>query len=254
MIAFEVSPPMLGVGYIIGPRVAANMMAGGALAFVILIPLIHLFGDSMGQPMYPETRLRIAEMSPGQIRNAYILYVGAGAVATGGFIALARAIPTIIAAFAGGLRNLRASREGQRADATPRTERDLPMTVVIGGSLAIALAIWLAPVLDINALSAVLIVLFGFFFVTVSSRITGEIGSSSNPISGMTVATLLITCLLFLAAGWTGVSYRALALSTAAIVCIAASNGGTIAQDLQTGHLVGATPRYHPLATLVGVV
>ena len=254
MVAFEVSPPMLGVGYIIGPRVAANMMAGGALAFVILIPLIHLFGDSMPVPMYPEARLRISEMSPGQIRNAYILYVGAGAVATGGFIALARAIPTIIAAFAGGLRNLGASREGQRAQATPRTERDLPMTVVIGGSLAIAIAIWLAPVLDINAVSAVLIVLFGFFFVTVSSRITGEIGSSSNPISGMTVATLLITCGLFVLVGWVGVNYKAMALTTAALVCVAASNGGTISQDLKTGYIVGATPRNQQIAILIGVL
>src|SRR5919106_1395683 len=254
MIAFEVSPPMLGVGYIIGPRAAANMMAGGALAFVVLIPLIHLFGDSMPQPMYPETRLRIAEMSPGQIRNAYILYVGAGAVATGGFIALARAIPTIIAAFAGGLRNLRASREGQRADATPRTERDLPMTVVIGGSLSLALAIWLAPVLDINALSAVVIVLFGVFFVTVSSRITGQIGSSSNPISGMTLATLLITGGLFVLVGWVGVEYKAMALTTAALVCVAASNGGTISQDLKTGYIVGATPRAQQIAITGGVI
>jgi putative OPT family oligopeptide transporter len=254
MVAFEVSPPMLGVGYIIGPRVAANMMAGGALAFVVLIPLIHQFGDSMAQPMYPETRLRISEMSPGQIRNAYILYVGAGAVAAGGFIALARAIPTIVAAFAGGLRNLRSSRETQGAQAQPRTERDLPMTVVIGGSLAIAIAIWLAPVLDINALSAVLIVLFGFFFVTVSSRITGEIGSSSNPISGMTVATLLITCGLFVGVGWVGVEYKAMALTTAALVCVAASNGGTISQDLKTGYIVGATPRAQQIAILIGVV
>jgi putative OPT family oligopeptide transporter len=254
MIAFEVSPPMLGVGYIIGPRVAANMMAGGALAFVILIPLIHLFGDSMPQPMYPETTLRISEMSPGQIRNAYILYVGAGAVATGGFIALARAIPTIVAAFAGGLRNLRSSREGQGAAAVPRTARDLPMTVVVGGSLAIALAIWLAPVLEINAVAALLIVLFGFFFVTVSSRITGEIGSSSNPISGMTVATLLITCGLFVLVGWVGVDYKAMALTTAALVCVAASNGGTISQDLKTGFLVGATPRAQQIAILIGVV
>src|SRR5919106_1255657 len=244
----------VGLGYIIGPRVAANMMAGGALAFVVLIPLIHLFGDSMPQPMYPETRLRISEMSPSQIRNAYILYVGAGAVATGGFIALARAIPTIIAAFAGGLRNLRASREGQRVDSTPRTVRDLPMTVVIGGSLAIALAIWLAPVLDINALSAVLIVLFGFFFVTVSSRITRQIRSSSNPISGMTVATLLVTCGLFVLVGWVGVEYKAMALTTAALVCVAASNGGTISQDLKTGYIVGATPRAQQIAITGGVI
>ncbi len=263
-LGFEVSPPMLGVGYIIGPRVAANMMAGGLLAFVVLIPLIKLFGAGMTAPMYPETKLLIANMSPGQIRNAYVLYVGAGAVATGGFIALARSIPTIVRAFAGGLRTLRAPkpdahREGAGAKrevtaAVPRTERDLPMSVVVGGSLAIAAAIWLAPMLEINLVSALLIVLFGFFFVTVSSRITGEIGSSSNPISGMTVATLLLTCGLFVLVGWTGVSEKAMALSTAALVCVAASNGGTISQDLKTGFLVGATPKHQQVSILVGVV
>jgi putative OPT family oligopeptide transporter len=252
-LGFEVSPAMLGVGYIIGPRVAANMMAGGALAFLVLIPLIHEFGDSMMTPMYPELRLRIAEMSPGQIRNAYILFIGAGAVATGGFIALARAFPTIIGAFAGGLRSLRAGREAATT-AVPRTAQDLPITVVVGGSLALAVAIALAPVIDIDWLSAVLIVMFGFFFVTVSSRITGEIGSSSNPISGMTVATLLITCALFVLIGRTGVTYKAMALTTAALVCVAASNGGTISQDLKTGFLVGATPRNQQIAILIGAV
>ncbi len=253
-LAFEVSPPMLGVGYIIGPKVAANMMAGGALAFMILVPLIHLFGDSMLTPMYPATVL-IKDMSPYQIRNAYILYIGAGAVATGGFIALARAIPSIIGAFKGGMKSLKAGQAGaQSAAATPRTQRDLPMTVVLGGAIAIALAIAVAPPLQVNPVSAILIILFGFFFVTVSSRITGEIGSSSNPISGMTVATLLITCGLFVAVGWVGVEYKAMALTTAALVCVAASNGGTISQDLKTGFLVGATPRHQQVSILVGVV
>ncbi len=252
-VAFDVSPPMLGVGYIIGPRVAANMMAGGLLAFLVLVPLVHLFGDSMPTPMYPETQLPIAQMSAYQIRSAYVLYVGAGAVATGGFIALARALPTIFSAFVRGVRDFRT---GPRAEPsrTPRTERDLPMSVVIGGSLAIALVIWAAPILEINLASALLVVLFGFFFVTVSSRITGEIGSSSNPISGMTVATLLLTCALFVLAGWTGVSYKQMALTTAALVCVAASNGGTISQDLKTGYLVGATPRAQQISILIAVV
>jgi putative OPT family oligopeptide transporter len=254
VMAFEVSPPMLGVGYIIGPKVSANMLAGGLLAFVILIPLIHTFGDSMLTPMYPETTKTIAQMSAYQIRSNYILYIGAGAVATGGFIALGRAIPTIISAFRGGLANLQAGKGGAAVAAVPRTEQDLSMKLVLGGSLGIALAIWLAPVLQINLVSAVLIVLFGFFFVTVSSRITGEIGSSSNPISGMTVATLLLTCGLFVLVGWTGVQYKAMALTTAALVCVAASNGGTISQDLKTGYLVGATPRLQQIAILVGVV
>lgn len=255
MLAFEVSPPMLGVGYVIGLRTASNMMAGGSLAFLVLVPLIHHFGDSMTEPMYPAAKT-IAQMSPGELRNNFILYVGAGAVATGGFIALARSIPSIVGAFRRGLGALRMGRNGPDGarGSVPRTERDLSMRVVLGGSLALAVAIAVAPVLDINFLSAVLIVLFGFFFVTVSSRITGEIGSSSNPISGMTVATLLITCGLFVALGWTGTDYKALALTTAALVCVAASNGGTIAQDLKTGHLVGGTPRAQQIAILCGVV
>ncbi len=254
-LGFEVSPPMLGVGYIIGPKTAANMFAGGTLAFLVLVPLVHLFGDTAAAAMYPATKL-IKDMSAGEIRSNYILYIGAGAVATGGFIALARAIPTIVGAFAGGLRNMQASRGGGAAVAAGprRTELDLSMKVVIFGSLGIAAAIWAAPILEINALSAVLIVLFGFFFVTVSSRITGEIGSSSNPISGMTVATLLITCGLFVLIGHVGVGYKAMALTTAALVCVAASNGGTISQDLKTGFLVGATPRSQQLSILVGVM
>jgi putative OPT family oligopeptide transporter len=240
MIAFEVSPPMLGVGYIIGPKVAANMLAGGMLAFVVLIPLIaHLGG--------PE----VAAMSPYALRNEYVLYIGAGAVATGGFIALARAIPTIVGAFRRGMENLGA---GKAQASVPRTERDLPMTVVLGGSAAIAVAIFAAPILDIDFLTALLVILFGFFFVTVSSRITGEIGSSSNPISGMTIATLLLTCGLFVLLGRTGVGFKAMALTTAALVCVAASNGGTISQDLKTGFLVGATPRHQQVAILFGVV
>ena len=252
-VAFDVSPPMLGVGYIIGPQVAANMMAGGLLAFVVLVPLVHLFGDSMPTPMYPETQLKISQMSAYQIRSAYVLYVGAGAVATGGFLALARALPSIVSAFARGVRDFRPRAHGAR-ERSLRTERELPMSAVVGGSIAIAVAIWAAPILEVNLLSAVLVVLFGFFFVTVSSRITGEIGSSSNPISGMTVATLLLTCALFVLAGWTGVHYKQMALTTAALVCVAASNGGTISQDLKTGYLIGATPRAQQIAILIAVV
>jgi putative OPT family oligopeptide transporter len=240
-VGFEVSPPMLGVGYIIGPKVSANMLAGGLLAFVVLIPMIAQFGG--------ET---VAAMSPGAIRTGYILYIGAGAVATGGFIALGRSIPTIISAFRRGLGNLSTSKGGSAK--VLRTEQDLSMKWVLGGSAAIALAIALAPVLDISLVAALLVVLFGFFFVTVSSRITGEIGSSSNPISGMTIATLLLTCGLFVLAGWTGVGYKAMALTTAALVCVAASNGGTISQDLKTGYLVGSTPKHQQVAILVGVI
>jgi len=252
-ISAEVSPTLLGVGYIIGSKTSANMMAGGSLAFIVIIPLIHAFGDALSTAIFPATKL-IRDMSPGEIRNAYVLYIGAGAVATGGIISLVRSIPSIIGAFKRGLGSLSAMRRGGEVQAIPRTEHDIPILWVLGGCTALIVAIWAAPMLQINLLSAILIVLFGFFFVTVSSRITGEIGSSSNPISGMTVATLLITCLLFLAVGWTGVSYRAMALTTAAIVCVAASNGGTISQSLKTGFLVGATPWRQQLGILVGVL
>lgn len=254
-VAAEISPELMGVGYIIGPRTAATMMAGGVLSFLILIPAIAIFGEGLTQPMFPATKL-IKDMSPSEIRNAYILYIGAGAVATGGIISLIRSLPTIVGAFARGVDTFRAARADEAAHphAPLRTEQDLPLKLVGLGALGLVLAIALAPVLQIHPVSAVLIIVFGFFFVTVSSRITGEIGSSSNPISGMTVATLLITCLLFLAIGWTGVSYQAMALSTAAMVCVAASVGGTCSQDLKTGFLVGATPKFQQIAISVGVI
>ncbi len=250
-IGGELSPEMLGVGYIIGPRTASIMMAGGVLAYLILIPMIAFFGDHLDVPLFPATKL-IRDMAPNEIRSRYVLYIGAGAVATGGFISLGRALPTIVKAFRSGIKSFRAGRAGNAS--VPRTERDLPFSFVLYGSIALLLGIWLAPMLGITFPSAVLIMLFGFFFVTVSSRICGEIGSSSNPISGMTVATLLITCLLFLAMGWVGVDYRAMALSTAAIVCIAASNGGATSQDLKTGFLIGATPYRQQIGLLVGVI
>ncbi len=195
----------------------------------------------------------VSAMSTGQIRNAFVLYIGAGAVAAGGVLTLIRTVPTIVSAFKRGLGNVSFSGD-KAATKVPRTEQDLSMRVVLGGLLALVVAIAIAPSLGINAFSAILIILFGFFFVTVSSRITGEIGSSSNPISGMTVATLLITCLLFLAVGWTGVPYKEMALCTAALVCVAASNGGTTSQDLKTGFLVGSTPRKQQIAIMVGVL
>ncbi len=255
-VGADISPELLGVGYIIGPKISATMLAGGVLAYLVLMPAIVLFGGSLDHPLYPETQLLIRDMGPDALRKAYVLYIGAGAVATGGIISLLRSVPTIVNAFRAGVRTFRASRRTDTGDIldVPRTARDLPLAVVLVGSCVLVLAMWLIPALHINLVSAVLIVLFGFFFVTVSSRITGEIGSSSNPISGMTVATLLITCLLFLAVGWTGTGYRAMALVTGAIVCVAASNGGTTSQDLKTGYLVGATPRNQQIALLVGVI
>jgi len=189
-------------------------------------------------------------MSPNQIRGAYILYIGAGAVAAGGIISLFRSLPTILHGLRAGLADFR--RVAGAHASILRTDRDLSMKFVAAGLVVLVAAILAAGTLHMNFLGAVLIVLFGFIFVTVSSRLTGEIGSSSNPISGMTVATLLLTCLTFLIVGWTGGTYYVTALSVGGIVCIAASNGGTTSQDLKTGFLVGATPKYQQVAILIG--
>jgi len=249
-VAAEISPELLGVGYIIGPKISSTMCAGGVLAYLVLIPMIKFFGSSIAGPLAPGT-VPIAEMDPGQIRSAYVLYIGAGAVAAGGIISLFRSLPTIWHGLREGIGDIGATRGGGER---VRTERDLPMSVVIGGIVALMLAILLAKPLHMNLLGAILIVVFGFLFVTVSSRLTGEIGSSSNPISGMTVATLLLTCLIFLIVGWTGGVWYVTALSVGGIVCIAASNGGSTSQDLKTGFLVGATPRYQQLAILFGAL
>jgi putative OPT family oligopeptide transporter len=249
----ELTPEMLGVGYIIGPRTASTMMAGGVLAYLVLIPLIAFFGEGVNVPIFPSIKALIRDMAPSEIRSKYVLYIGAGAVATGGFVSLGRAMPTIVKAFRAGIKNFSLGKKTGAAAEVPRTAQDLPFSVVIFGSLSVLVLIWLAPMLEIQFVPALLIMLFGFFFVTVSSRITGEIGSSSNPISGMTVATLLITCLLFLAMGWVGVQYRSMALVAAAIVCVAASNAGATSQDLKTGFLIGATPRRQQIGLIIGV-
>jgi putative OPT family oligopeptide transporter len=250
-VAAEISPALLGVGYIIGPRIASIMCGGGVLSYLVLIPAIKFFGEHTTGPVAPGT-IPISDMTPNDIRGAYVLYIGAGAVAAGGIISLFRSIPTIWHGLRGGLADL-LGHHGPREHA-PRTDRDLSMRVVIIGCLAIIAVIMAVPQLHLrgNLLGALLIVLFGFLFVTVSSRLTGEIGSSSNPISGMTVATLLLTCLVFLIAGWTGPAYFVTALSIGGIVCIAASNGGTTSQDLKTGYLVGSTPKFQQMAILCG--
>jgi putative OPT family oligopeptide transporter len=252
-ISATIEPALLGVGYIIGPRIASIMCAGGVLAYLVLIPAIKFFGDHVTGVVPPGT-MPISEMSPDDVRGAYILYIGAGAVAAGGIISLFRSIPTIWHGLRGGLADL-LGQHGPREHA-PRTDRDLSMRVVIIGCLAIIAVIMVVPQLNLrgNLLGAFLIVLFGFLFVTVSSRLTGEIGSSSNPISGMTVATLLLTCLAFLIVGWTGPNYFVTALSIGGIVCIAASNGGTTSQDLKTGFLVGSTPKSQQIAIIFGAV
>jgi putative OPT family oligopeptide transporter len=262
-INVDVSPEYLGVGYVIGPRIAGTMFAGGVLSWLVFLPLLSILGSVLTEPFPPihpnfannpatGRPFLISEMSPGQLWSAYIRYIGAGAVLASGLITLARTIPTIISSARGSLRDLSARTGGT----SERTERDIPMAVVLGGSLLLAVFLAVTPGLPTqgNVVAAVLILVFGFFFATVSSRITGLIGSSSNPISGMTIATLILTCLLFVGLGWTGDVYSPIALCVGAIVCIAAANAGTTSQDLKTGYIVGATPFYQQLAMIVGVL
>jgi len=253
-ISLENNPALLGVGYIIGPRISSLMMAGGVLSYLVLIPAIKFFGSAGTLPLPPETAHSIADMSVEQIQKGYILYIGAGAVAAAGIISLFRSIPLIWHGLKGGLADLR--RSGAVRENLPRTDQDLSMKWVLGGIIALLIVMMIAPQLNLrfNLLGAILIVAFGFLFVLVSSRLTGEVGSSSCPTSGMMIATLLLTCLIFLAMGWIAPPYFVTALSIGGIVCIASSNGGTISQDLKTGFLVGSTPKSQQIAILIGTL
>ena len=253
-ISLENNPALLGVGYIIGPRIAGMMMGGGVLSYLVLIPAIKYFVSLVAGPVAPETGQAIGQMSVDQIQHAYILYIGAGAVAAGGIISLVRSMPLIWHGIKGGFRDLRDAR-AEKASAV-RTDQDLSMKWVVGGVILLLVLIMLAPQLNLrfNLIGALLIVGIGFLFTTVSSRLTGEVGSSSCPTSGITVATLLLTCLIFLIIGWTAPPYFVTALSIGGIVCIASSNGGTTSQDLKTGFLIGSTPKYQQIAILIGTL
>ncbi|MGH9315817.1 MAG: OPT family oligopeptide transporter [Thermoanaerobaculia bacterium] len=257
----DVTPEYLGLGYIIGPRIASELFSGGLLSWMALIPLIAIF--------LPESKViadlnalgfgegwRASHSYAEWIYRAYIRYIGAGAVACAGVMTLIKTIPTIVSAFRESLKSL-----GDRAAgaSTKRTERDMGIGIVIAGSLAIVLILAVLPGFPHgdfpgSLLMSLLIVVFGFFFVTVSSRIVGIIGTSSNPISGMTIATLMATCVIFLAVGWKGDLYQAVALCVGAIVCVAAANAGATSQDLKTGFLVGATPKSQQWGFIIGVV
>ena len=269
----EITPEYMGVGYIIGPRIAGVLVAGGVLAWLGLIPLlaslvppdviaaqlvklgyltnINTAGGAGGWDPATHTFASTATA----VYRAYVRQIGAGAVAAGGFITLLKTLPTIISAFKESLASLR---EGASAAAAKRTERDLPITVVLAGSVGLVVVMALLPFLPGTVLGrlmlGVLIVVFGFFFVTVASRIVGIIGSSSNPISGMTIATLMATCLIFIGIGWTGDVYQPMALCVGGMVCIAAANAGATSQDLKTGYLVGATPRAQQIGLMIGAV
>jgi putative OPT family oligopeptide transporter len=265
----EWSPPLLGVGYIIGPRIAGIMVAGGVLAYLVIAPTIVYFGEHLTEPLVPaEHKMKdgvdvglIKNMDAAGIRTNYILFIGAGAVAAGGIISMLKALPVIVGSITSAFRDLTGGRGGGAATRL-RTDRDMPMSVVLFGSLGLIVALVVTPSLGLGlnlagVIGAVMVVVFGFLFVTVSARLTGEIGSTSNPISGMTVATLLLVCLILLGLGEAGViilgkEVKLLALTIAGVVCIACSNGGTTAQALKTGHLLGATPIWQQYAILAG--
>jgi putative OPT family oligopeptide transporter len=258
-IRADVTPEYLGVGYIIGPRIAGLLFAGGIFSWLVLMPAIYFFGSHFPQAIYPGTK-PIAQMSPSDLWASYVRPMGAGAVAASGLITLIKTLPTIIGALRAAIKNLRSG--GEVKSAPLRTDDDLSMTVVIGGSLMLVLLMfffltfkpvpgaqvsWLA-----NLAASLLVAFFGFLFVTVSSRICGLIGSSSNPVSGMTIATLMATSAIFLVKGWTAPAFGALAITIGGVVCIAAANAGDTSQDLKTGFLIGATPRKQQIALVIG--
>jgi putative OPT family oligopeptide transporter len=252
----------LGVGYIIGPRVSGILFAGGIISWLVMMPAIKFYGQLAGNtPIYPST-IPIPQMTPDQIWSSYIRPMGAGAVAAAGLITLLRTMPTIISALRAGLKDVR-TQGGADAVSDNRTDRDIPMRTVIIGSVVIIAMLWVLltfrPIQGAathwyqNLFAAVFVVIFGFLFVTVAGRISGLLGNSSNPISGMSIATLMATCAIFFVAGWTAPNYAVLALMIGGVVCIAAAIAGATSQDLKTGYLVGATPIRQQYALLIGV-
>jgi putative OPT family oligopeptide transporter len=259
-IAARVNAPLLGVGYILGIRIATIMVAGGALSSLIIIPLINLWGQGMVEPVFPETEALIRDMSSQQIWDRYIRYIGAGAVATAGIITLVKSIPTMIESFKLGIGQI-TRKVGAALPEVDRTDRDLSFSTVLMWLGAILLALTLIPgvlgYLDSTlsrALASVCIAVFAFFFVTVSSRIVGLVGVTSNPTSGMTIATLLGTASVFYLMGWTDTLGKATALMVGTVVCIAASIAGDTSQDLKTGFILGATPYKQQMGELIGVI
>ena len=259
-IRADCTPEYLGVGYIIGARVAAIMFAGGVFSWLVLMPAIHFFGSGLTHPLYPATAL-IKDMSPSELWSAYVRPMGAGAVACSGLITLIRTLPTIVGALTQGFK-----KGAGKINTTTRSriEHDLPPSVVLGGSAVLIVLMFLflqfkpipgayvGPLANLAA--ALLIVVFGFLFVTVSARIVGIVGSSASPVSGMTIATLMATSAIFLVKGWTAPAFGALAITVGGVVCIAASNAGDTSQDLKTGYLVGSTPWKQQVALIFGVL
>ncbi len=257
----ETSPEMLGVGYIIGVRTSCIMVAGGLLSWMVLIPMIYFFKHVVPGNEPDLTQYGGMYGYAKVLWNSYIRYIGAGAVAAGGLINLARALPTIVGSFKASVTDLRASGGGGAKKAVPRTRQDISLKIVLAGTILAILVTWGVLSLVImpgayfsNFVAALMVAVFGFFFATVSARLVGEIGVSSNPTSGMTIATLMATCLIFLAIGWTGGAYAAIALSIGAVVCICASNAGNVGQSLKTGFFLGCTPRKQEIGYTIGAM
>ena len=260
----NITSEYLGVGYIIGSRVSGILFAGGIVSWLVIMPAIRFYGQLAGNvPIYPST-IPIPQMTPDQIWGSYIRPMGAGAVAAAGLITLLRTLPTIFSALKAGLKDVRAEGAGSdQAAGASRIDRDMPLKWVLIGSLIIIVLVWVVltfhPVQGAetrwfhNLFAGIFVTVFGFLFVTVAARISGLLGNSSNPISGMSIATLMATCAIFFVAGWTAPNYQVLALMIGGIVCIAAAIAGATSQDLKTGYLVGATPFWQQMGLLVGV-
>ena len=249
-IGMEVYPALLGVGYIVGPRIASFMFVGSIVGWLVIIPLICLFGPDIS--LYPaEAGVTIfAEGGASAIWSNYVKYIGAGAIATGGIISLIKSLPLIISTFRDSMKSMKGSQNG----GTLRTDKDLPMGVILAGIVAMVFIIWFVPAIPVNFLGALMIVVFGFFFATVSSRMVGMIGSSNNPVSGMAIATLLLATFAIKATGETGIDGMKGAIAIGSVICIVAAIAGDTSQDLKTGYLLGATPKTQQIGELLGVV
>lgn len=259
-VGMEPTPALLGVGFILGPRIAGIMVAGGLLSWVGIIPLIAYFGEHLNIPLFPETELSIAQMTAKEIWDKYIRVIGAGAVAVAGIITVFKSLPTMVNALKMGIKDFSLSKQNNQVK-KKRTDTDLPITVLGLGALIVMLILILVPqilgietTLLMRLISSVCIVFFAFCFVTVSSRIVGMVGVTSNPTSGMTIVTLLGTSLLFLALGWTDTLGMATAITVGTVVCVGASIAGDISQDLKAGYIIGATPKRQQTSELIGVL
>ncbi len=252
-IGVEVYPALLGVGYIVGPRIASYMFVGSLIGWMVIIPMICLFGaDTWMYPAEVGTTIGqlYAEGGASALWGSYVRYIGAGAIATGGIISLIKSMPLIVTTFRDSMKSMKGSKNTSDA----RTAQDLPMSAVLIGIVAMIVIIWLVPAIPVNILGAVLIVVFGFFFATVSSRMVGLIGSSNNPVSGMAIATLLIATITIKATGDSGITGMMGAIAIGSVICIIAAIAGDTSQDLKTGFLLGATPKKQQIGELIGVV